>query len=164
MNQEAVVYWPIPYDHQPNAYEVIGRYIAQTVLMERFIDMILLNQDWSPRRLLRSKLARKIEGVQTVIEDASPRFDLWSDLPGKLTAVARNRNAFAHRMFERGPIPVHYAQGIEYEKLSDEELHEQERQAFVASELCRQVAAWLQKAPLNPGSEPHRSEPTWPPY
>lgn len=39
----ASIRWPIPYDHQPNRFEVVGRYIAQVLLMERFIDLSLLD-------------------------------------------------------------------------------------------------------------------------
>lgn len=158
-----MIHWPIPYDHEPNDFEVVGRYVAQTIQMERFIDLILLDQEWKPRNLKRATLASKIDGVATLIEQDVSRCDTWSDLPDKMREVARNRNAFAHRMFERGALPMHYAQGLEYERLTDEELHEQERQAFMASELCRQLAGWFLYAPLNPGYSYCRTEPEWPP-
>jgi hypothetical protein len=71
------VHWPIPYDHRPNDFEVVGRHIAQTILMERFIDLILLNQGWKPQSLKRTKLARKIDGIQDLIEQDAARRDTW---------------------------------------------------------------------------------------
>jgi len=155
------VHWPIPYDHRPNDFEVVGRHIAQTILMERFIDLILLNQGWKPQNLKRTKLATKIDGIQDLIEQDAARSDTWSDLPEKMREVARNRNAFAHRMMERGAIPMHYAQGLEYDRLTDNELNDQNRQAFIASELCRQLAGWFLYPPLNPDYQYRRVEPAW---
>lgn len=158
-----VVHWPIPYDHEPNDFEVVGRYIAQTIQMERFIDLILLDQGWSPRKVKRAKLQPKIDAVEGYIEADARRREVWSDLPDKMRKVARNRNDFAHRMFERGALPVHYAQGLQYERLTDEELHEQEGEAFIASELCRQLAGWFLYAPLNDNYQYLRGDPVYPP-
>lgn len=157
-----ILRWPIPYEHNPNGFEVVGRYIAQTIQMERFIDMILLNQqlvttDW----LMRAALALKIKKVRSVVENRDLDLSEWNDLPDLMRKVADNRNAFAHRMFERGDMPTHYGQGIPYEKLSDNELREQEREAFVSSEVCRQLLERLTLAPLNPGVHFGRSEPDW---
>ncbi len=158
-----VIHWPIPYDHQPNDFEVVGRYLAQTILMERFIDLILLHQGSKPRTLKRTKLATKISDLEALIGQDDLRRETWADLPDMMRAVARHRNAFAHRMFERGALPVHYAQGLKYERLSDDELLEQERDAFVASELCRQLVGWFLYAPLNDDYQYRRTEPEWPP-
>jgi hypothetical protein len=75
--------------------------------------------------------------------------------------VARNRNAFAHRMLSRSVIPTHYAQGLNDDRLTDKELNDQNRQAFIASELCRQLAGWFLDPPLNPGYQYRRVEPAW---
>ena len=158
------VIWPIPYDHQPNRFEVVGRYIAQTIQMERFIDLILLDQEAKPRDLKRAKLGSKIEAVRSLIEHPEACLDEWHDLPDMMKKVAQNRNDFAHRMFDRGVLPRHYAPGIEYEELSVEELREQEREAFVATEVCRQLASRFLYGPLNPGMHFGRTEPKWPPY
>ena len=157
-----MIRWPIPYEHNPNGFEVVGRYIAQTILMERFSDLILLNQqlvttDW----LMSTTLAGKIKKLRSVVDKPDLDLSEWDDLPDLMTKVANNRNAFAHRMFERGDMPTHYGQGIPYEKLSDDELHEQEREAFVASEVCRQLLERLTLAPLNPGVHFGRSNPDW---
>src|SRR2546423_3449273 len=86
----------------------------------------------------------------------------WSDLENRMAKVARNRNAFAHRMMERGDLPPHYGQGIPYVALSDDELDDQAREAFTATELCRQLVERLQLAPLNPGIHFGRREPESP--
>jgi len=96
----AMINWPIPYAPGPNAFEVVGRYIAQTVQMERFIDMILLEQGAKPRDLKRAKLSRKIEDVRAVVQRPESELNEWSDLPDMMVKVAQNRNLFAHRMFE----------------------------------------------------------------
>lgn len=106
-------------------------------------------------------LADKIRKVRVVIDGPGLNLSEWDDLPDLMKKVADNRNAFAHRMFERGDMPTHYGQGIPYEKLSDEELHEQEREAFVASEVCRQLLERLTLAPLDPGRHFGRSDPDW---
>jgi hypothetical protein len=36
--------WPVPWEGSPNAFELVGRYIAQTILLERFLDLILLDE------------------------------------------------------------------------------------------------------------------------
>lgn len=155
--------WPLPWDGFPNAFEMVGRYIAQTILLERFLDLILLDQGVRPKRLLGETLAWKIKRAGEII--ATPERDLqeWSDLEERMSAVARNRNAFAHRMMERGALPAHYGQSIPYIALADGELEEQAREAFAASELCRQVAERLRLSPLNPGIRFGRKEPSWPP-
>jgi hypothetical protein len=96
---------------------------------------------------------------------ATPERDLqeWNDLVERMAKVARNRNAFAHRMMERGDLPAHYGQGIPHTALTDDELDEQAREAFTASELCRQLAERLRLSPLNAGVRFGRSEPSWPP-
>jgi hypothetical protein len=159
----AMIRWPIPYEHDPNEFEVVGRYIAQTILMERLIDMILLDQqlvtkDWLKKH---ARLADKIKKVRSVVNEPGLGLSEWSDLPDLMKRVADNRNAFAHRMFERGDMPTHYGQGIPYEKLSDGELHQQEREAFVASDVCRQLLERLTLAPLNPGLHFGRHDPNW---
>ncbi|MEP7192907.1 MAG: hypothetical protein ABI903_08600 [Actinomycetota bacterium] len=154
-----IIHWPIPYDHRPNDFEVVGRHIAQTILMERFIDLILLNQGWKPQNLKRTKLATKIDGIQDLIEQDAARRDTWADLPGRMREVARNSHAFAHRMFERDAIPMHYAQGLEYDPLTDNEPNDQNRRSFIASELCRQLAGWFLDPPLNSGYQHRRSSP-----
>lgn len=58
----AMIRWPIPYDHEPNGYEIVGRYITQTLFMERFVDMLLLDNGANPRRLIRKTLSDKILG------------------------------------------------------------------------------------------------------
>lgn len=156
-----MIRWPIPYDPGPNGFEVVGRYIAQTVQMERFIDMILLGQGAKPRDIKRAKLSRKIEDVRAVVQRPELELTEWHDLPDMMEKVARNRNAFAHRMFERGAMPTHYGQGIPYESLSDEELREQEREAFAASEVCRQLLERFTLEPLNPGVRFGRTDPDW---
>ena len=161
-NVVAMTFWPIPYEHGPNGFEIVGRYIAQTIQMERFIDLILLNQqlvttDW----LVGKPLADKIKKVRSVVDNLDLDLSAWNDLPDLMKKVADNRNAFAHRMFERGDMPTHYGQGLPYERLSDDELHEQEREAFVASEVCRQLLERLTLAPLNPGKHFRRSDPDW---
>jgi hypothetical protein len=155
------VTWPIQYDHTPNDFEVVGRYIAQTIVMGRFIDLILLNQGWKPQNLKRTKLATKIDGIRDLIEQDAARHDAWADLPEKMREVARNRNAFAHRLLSRSVIPTHYAQGLKDDRLTDKELNDQNRQAFIASELCRQLAGWFLDPPLNPGYQYRRVEPAW---
>jgi hypothetical protein len=153
-----MIRWPIPYLHAANDFEVVGRYIAQTVLMERFIDMILLDTGTSARRLKRAKLASKIEGVRAVIQRPELNLGEWQDLPEMMTKVARHRNLFAHRMMERGALPPHYGQGIPYRRLPDDELREQEQEAFVASEVCRQLCERLSHGPLNPDVHFGRSD------
>jgi hypothetical protein len=160
----AMIRWPLPYDHHPNRFEVVGRYIAQTIQMERFIDLILLEHGAKPRRLKRAKLAAKIKDLRSLVERADLGLDEWGDLPDLMTKVARNRNDFAHRMFDRAVLPPHYRQGIQYEELTEEELREQEKEAFVATELCRQLASRILHGPLNPGVHFGRTDPGWPPY
>ncbi|MDQ1699505.1 MAG: hypothetical protein QOG34_1368 [Frankiaceae bacterium] len=63
-----MIRWPIPYDPGANDLEIVGRYIAQTIMMERFIDMILLEQGSTPRELKRAKLSHKIEKVCALVE------------------------------------------------------------------------------------------------
>lgn len=157
------VRWPIPYEHEPNRFEIVGRYIAQVLIMERFIDLILLDLGWSPRKLRKDKLATKIEYLREQIDRPDLGLGEWHDLPEMLTRVARHRNLFAHRMFERNPIPAHYAQGIPYEELSPEEFRDQEWEAFEASEICRQLAERTHLAPLNPGMHFGRRNPVRPP-
>ncbi len=108
----------MPWDGSPNSFEIVGRYIAQTIQMERFLDLILLDEGVQPKRLLREAL----------------------------------------------DLPPHYRQGIPYVALSDDELDDQAREAFAATELCRQLVERLQLAPLNPGMHFGRREPDWPPY
>ena len=110
---------------------------------------------------MSTTLAGKIKKLRSVVDKPDLVLSEWDDLPDLMTKVANNRNAFAHRMLERGDVPTHYGQGIPYEKLSDDELHEQEREAFVASEVCRQLLERLTLAPLNPGVHFGRSEPDW---
>jgi hypothetical protein len=145
----AMIRWPLPYDHAPNDFEVVGRYIAQTIQMERFIDIILLHDGAQPRDLIRAKLSRKVEDVRLLIERAAGALDEWHDLLDLMLSVARHRNGFAHRMFERGALPSHYGQGVPYKVLSDEELRQQETEAFQASEACRQLVERLTLASLN---------------
>jgi len=57
--------WPIPYDHRPNDFEVVGRHIAQTILMERYIDLILLNQGGSPRTSSGPSSQRRLTASKT---------------------------------------------------------------------------------------------------
>jgi hypothetical protein len=151
----------LPYDEDdaPNLYEVVGRYIAQVIHMERFIDMALLDQGASPSELKRAKLARKIEDMAVLIERPELNLSEWHDLPQMMTRVARHRNLFAHRMLERSPSPSHYGQGLPYVTLSDDELHEQEWEAFEASEVCRQLLEALTLRRLNPGMHFGRTDP-----
>lgn len=157
----AMISWPIPYNHDPNAFEIVGRYIAQTIVMERFVDIILLSHGTNPRRLLRTTLSDKIKALERLIERPELNLHEWSDLPGMMQKVACHRNAFAHRMMERGDLPPHYEQGLPYKALSDAELHEQEREAFIASEACRQLVERVVVAPLNPGMYFGRADPDW---
>jgi hypothetical protein len=159
----ASIRWPVPWDGAPNVFEIVGRYVAQTIQMERFVDMILLHEGVRPERLIKQTLAWKIERVGRVI--AAPGRDLleWSDLEERMAKVARNRNAFAHRLMERSPQPSHYGQGLPDVVLSDAELEDQVREAFTASELCRQLVERLLLTPLNPGHHFGRTEPSWPP-
>lgn len=154
--------WPLPYDHAPNRFEVVGRYIAQVLIMERFIDFVLLDNGFSPRKLQRAKLATKIEEVRALIAKPELGLDEWDDLPDMMAKVAGHRNLFAHRMFERNAVPHHYAQGIPYEELTDPELHEQEWEAVEASEVCRQLAERTHYGPLNPGKHFGRTNPQRP--
>lgn len=156
-----MIRWPIPYDPGPSSFEIVGRYIGQTVLMERFIDLILLEQGTKPHYLKRANLSRKIDDVRAVIERPELALNEWHDLPDMMLKVARNWNLFAHRMFERGAMPNHYGQSIPYESLSDEDLAAQEREAFMASEICRQLVARLTLTTLNPGRHFGRSDPDW---
>jgi hypothetical protein len=107
------------------------------------------------------KLATKIDHIRDLVERDG--LHEWSDLPDMMTKVARHRNLFAHRMFERNPVPIHYAQGIAYEERSAVELQDQEWEAFEASEVCRQLAERLHLAPLNPGVHFDRTNPVRPP-
>ncbi len=158
-----MITWPVPYNGEPNDFEIVGRYIAQTILMERFIDSVLLNHGTKPHDLMRMKLARKIEEVRDIISKPDSGVSEWSGLPDMMKKVAGNRNQFAHRMMQRGAIPSHYAQGLSYEALSVADLREQEREAFSASELCRQLADHYILSPLNEGKRFGRTDPTWPP-
>jgi hypothetical protein len=155
----ASIRWPLPYEHEPNRFEIVGRYIAQVLIMERFIDIVLLDLGASPRKLRRSKLATKIGELRAHIGNPDLELQEWHDLPDVLTRVARHRNLFAHRMFERNLVPTHYAQGIEYVQLSDEELRDQEWEAFFASEVCRQLAERTGLGTLNPGMHFGRTDP-----
>ncbi len=154
----------MPWDGSPNSFEIVGRYIAQTIQMERFLDLILLDEGVQPKRLLREALGWKIKKVGEVVSTPERGLQAWSDLEDRMAKVAQNRNAFAHRIMERGDLPPHYRQGIPYVALSDDELDDQAREAFAATELCRQLVERLQLAPLNPGMHFGRREPDWPPY
>lgn len=160
----AVIRWPIPYDHEPNRFEIVGRYIAQTIQMERFIDLILLNRGARPRVLKRTKLRAKIEDLRSIVERPDLGLEEWRDLPDLMGKVARNRNDFAHRMFDRSTYPRHYTSALDHEELTATELHKQEREAFVATELCRQLASRFLYGPLNPDVRFTRQDPKWPPY
>lgn len=155
-----MVHWPLPYDGEPNEFEIVGRYIAQTLIMERFVDLILLKQGMKPRDLKRATLSAKIEELRELI-DADSELDDWRDIPDRMRGVAQNRNLFAHRLFERNETPLHYRQGLSYERLSGEELRAQEKEAFVVSELGRQLVSKILHGPLNPGVEFGRTEPEW---
>jgi hypothetical protein len=48
--------------------------------------------------------------VGEVVSAPERGLQAWSDLEHRMAKVARNRNAFAHRMMERGDLPV----GLEY--------------------------------------------------
>lgn len=133
------------------------------ILLERFLDLILLDEGVQPKRLLQQTLAWKIKKVGEVISAPERGLQAWSDLEERVAKVARNRNGFAHRMMERGDLPHHYGQGIPYVTLSDDELDDQAREAFTATELCRQLLERLQLAPLNLGIHFGRREPDWPP-
>ena len=146
----AVIYWPVPWDGSANDYEKAGRYIAQTTLMERFLDLILLDVGVEPTRLRRQTLDWKIKKVGEVIATPDRQLQAWSDLEACMTKVRLNRNAFAHRMMERSPVSIHYGHGLLYVALSDEELEEQAREAFVATELCRQIVECLHPWPTQP--------------
>jgi hypothetical protein len=154
--------WPVPWDGTPNDFEIVGRYLAQTILMERFVDMILLHDGVKPAVLKRTRLSNKIEQVGEII--ARPDLDLreWDDLPDLMRKVTQHRNAFAHRLMERGALPPHYGQGIPYVRLTEEELGDQVREAFVASEVCRQLTERLTLASLYPGRRFRRRDPRWP--
>lgn len=145
-----MIRWPLPYEGSPNGFEVVGRYIGQVVTMERFVDMILLQHGAKPRALKRAKLNRKIDDLRVLLHRPELELDEWEDLPDKLTKVSRNRNRFAHRMFERGAMPSHYGQGIPYVPLSDEELRAEIAEAVEITDLCRRLLMLHVEAPLNP--------------
>lgn len=154
-----VVVHPFPHD-SANRYEAVGRFIAQVVIIERALDLILVAQpQHQPRELIRMKLARKIELISELIRD--PALDLgdFDDLPGKLTTVKGSRNLFAHRMLARGPI-AHFTQGLPYESISKDEQHQQEAEAVEAYEVCRLLHQRLILDPLNPGMHTERPRAT----
>lgn len=153
-----VVHLPLPHDSD-NRYEAVGRFIAQAVIIERTLDLILVAQpQHQPRELIRMKLALKIELISDLIRD--PALDLgdFDDLPDKLTTVKGSRNLFAHRMLARGPV-AHFEQGLPYEIISEDEQHQQEAEAAEAYEICRLLHQRLIIDPLNPGMRTERPLP-----
>lgn len=160
----ARVYWPLPYDRDspPNPFEIVGRYIAQTIVMERFIDFVLLDTGMDSAKLMKTRLSDKIRALADVIARPDLGLEEWRDLPVMMRKVSKHRNAFAHRMFERNDVPHHFTPTVEYVGLGDNELMAQVREAFEASEVCRQLAERLRLAPLNPGRHFGRSPVVWP--
>jgi len=153
-----MVHHPLPHDSE-NRYEAVGRFIAQVVIIERALDLILVAQpQHQPRELIRMKLARKIELISELISD--PALDLgdFDDLPGKLTTVKGSRNLFAHRLFARGPR-THFTQGLPYEIISEDEQRQQEAEAVEAYEICRLLHQRLIIDPMNPGMHTERLQP-----
>ena len=131
----------MPYDpsEEPNGYEVLGRYVAQVLTMERFLDFILLIEQVKPRDLKRMYLAPKIEKVTALIRQPDQGLSAWDELPDKMTQVRQNRNLFAHRMFDRTvPLPAHFG-GELGEPLTMEELREQESEAVEVTYLVQSL-------------------------
>lgn len=158
----AMIRWPLPYDHEPNGYEIVGRYITQTLFMERFVDMLLLANGANPQRLIRKTLSDKISEVGKLIDRPGSGLEEWHDLPEMMRKVAKNRNRFVHHTLSNsGHFPSHYGQGIPVEAVSNEQLREQEREAFMASEVCRQLLERFSLEPLNPGMHVGRRDPDW---
>lgn len=144
--------WPLPSDQACNDYELVGRYIAQTILMERFVDMALLIDGAKPRDLKRAKLSSKIGDLTAFLQRPDNGLqDEWQDVPGRLTAVARHRNLFAHRMMDRAHMPSHLTECWLYERLSNEDRRAQEVEAFDATEAMRGLYLCLSMPALNPG-------------
>lgn len=148
----AMIRWPLPYEGDPNVYEIVGRFMWQAIHMERLLDIVLLERQVGAARLQGMTLSEKIKALRALLDrDDLGLADEWTDVPDRLEQVRLYRNAFAHRFMERPDAePSHYGQGIPYRPLSDDELHLQIRETVEATEICRQLLECLSSAPLNP--------------
>lgn len=154
-----MIRWPLPYDGSPNAFEIMGRFLAQAIHMERLLDMALLDRQVSAKRLQDMTLSEKIKALRTLLSRNDLGLqDEWSDVPDMLERVRLHRNAFAHRFMERPEAePSHYGDGIPYRPLSDDELHRQIAEAVEATEACRRLIGCLTLPSLNPDTAFTRS-------
>jgi hypothetical protein len=142
-------------DEPSNRYELIGRYIAQTINIEVVLDRIIFvylsesvswprEQFWTRSVLGNMGLSRKVAVVADLID--AEGFADFADLPTRLRKVVTYRNRLAHRML----LPDHEAgrghvdqYGRKTEVLTAEEQERQRVETIAVHTACCELHSVL---------------------